>query len=163
VLAITHTTMDGHGTETASPGFGESGPNQMFGLGAEGIPSAESLVAMWVVGTTITLGLIALGVFLAVSTGRAAKRIATKNSGRVGDYEDDWDEVEAEPWERMTERAAQHAPRCGNYDKIAMKLRSCKKSAACDMTSERRLHLAVQQAFTGDCRSAEKLYRKSFV
>jgi len=186
------TPMDGLGAETVSlvkphetvfvrggggsiqkvpwnvPGFGESDP--IFGLGGDGMPGTGTVVTMWVVGTAFTLGIIALGVFLTIRAGRGVERISTKYiekkyAGRrnVGDYEEDWDDEDApEAWERMTERAAQHAPRCENYNKIATKLRSCKKSADCSTASERQLYLAVQHAFTGDCQSAEKFYRKSF-
>jgi len=48
----------------------------LFGLDETGIPA--TYVAMWVVGTAITLGVIVLGVVLAIHAGRGVERVATK-------------------------------------------------------------------------------------
>lgn len=61
--------------------FAQASARNMFGLDTLGQPSEEfrrTAITMWVVGSALTLGVIGLGVFLALRAGRGAERIATK-------------------------------------------------------------------------------------
>jgi len=53
--------------EYTQPTTGVSGPETMFGLAEDGVPGAF----MWIVGTALTVGVIALGVFLGMRAARA--------------------------------------------------------------------------------------------
>ncbi len=48
----------------------------LFGLDEDGVPAG--FIVLWIAGAAITLGVIALGVVLAVRAGRGVERVTTK-------------------------------------------------------------------------------------